>query len=323
MKNVVTVSGGTGGYTILSGLKNIPDISISAIVSMADNGGSNAVLRDELGVLPPSDVRQCLVALSEHTDIVRKLMLYRFDNGTLVGLNFGSVFLAALEKVTGDFVEGVEIASEILKVKGKVIPVTRDRADLFVQLSDGTTLEGEHKIDEANIQDSKIEKIYYKNKVGLNESAKEAIIEADYIILGPADFYTSLIPILIVEGFKESLRESKAKIILPLNLTNKHGHTLNWKASDYIKNTEIFLGKSIDIILVNIEIPNKEEIEKYQLEEGSGVLIEDDLDDSRVIRKELLSHTLFANAKGDTMKRSFIRHDSEKLALAIQKIITQ
>src|SRR3989338_4644154 len=112
MKNIVTVGGGTGSYTVLSGLKNLPDVSLTALVSMADDGGSTGVLMDELGVLPPGDVRQCLVGLFEHNDIVRKLMDYRFKNGGLTGHNFGNIFLAALEKVTGDFTKGVEIASE-------------------------------------------------------------------------------------------------------------------------------------------------------------------------------------------------------------------
>ena len=322
MKKVVTIGGGTGSYTVLSGLKNIPGISISAIVSMADSGGANAMLRDELGVLPPSDARQCLVALSEHTDIVRKLMLYRFGEGSLKGHSFGSIFLATLEKVTGDFVKGVEIASEILKVKGTVIPVTKDPADLVLSFSSGKTLDGEHVIDEADLQRSKIEKIYYKNKVTLNGSAKHALEQADYIIIGPGDFYTSLVPNFIVEGFKEALNNSQAKIILPINLTNKHGHTLYWGASDYVFNIEKYLGKQADIILVNSEAPTKEQVAQYQIEEGDGVLIEDDLgDDSRVVREPLLSPTFFVNSKGDTMKRSFIRHDSKKLATCISKII--
>jgi len=169
MKNIVTVGGGTGSYTVLSGLKNIPDVSLTALVSMSDDGGSTGVLRDELGVLPPGDVRQCLVALSEHSDVMRKLMNYRFGEGTLKGHSFGNIFLAALEKVTGDFVQGVEVASEIMKVKGNVVPTTKNRAELFIKLSNGKILEGENKIQKANVQDVGIEEIFYKNKVELNE----------------------------------------------------------------------------------------------------------------------------------------------------------
>ena len=133
-KNIVTVGGGTGSYTVLSGLKHLPNVSLTALVSMSDDGGSTGVLRDELGVLPPGDVRQCLVALSEHSEIVRKLMNYRFENGGLAGHSFGNIFLAALEKVTGDFVKGVEIASETLKVNGTVVPITKNKAQLSILL---------------------------------------------------------------------------------------------------------------------------------------------------------------------------------------------
>src|SRR3989344_5908467 len=169
MKNIVTIGGGTGSYTVLSGLKNLKDVSLTALVSMADNGGSTGVLRDELGVLPPGDVRQCLVALSEHSDIVRELMNYRFSEGGLSGHSFGNIFLAALEKVTGDFTHGVEVASEILKVRGNVVPVTRDRAELSALLADGTRVEGVVDITDTNLVDLGLKKIFYKNKVRLNE----------------------------------------------------------------------------------------------------------------------------------------------------------
>ncbi len=323
MKNVVTIGGGTGSYTILSGLKHIPDISISAIVSMADDGGSTGVLRDELGVLPPGDVRQCLVALSEHSDTMRELMSYRFSNGGLSGHTFGNILLSTLEKVTGSFAEGVEIASEILKIKGKVVPVTRDKADLLILLSNRKVLSGEHTIDETNLQKYVVKEIYYKNKVSLNKDAQKAIVKADYIIFGPADFYTSLVPNLIVKGFKETIKKSKAKLILPVNLTNKHGHTLNWKVSDYVNNTEAYLPRPLDIILVNSEMPTKQQIKSYKTKEGSGVLVKDDIGDKRVIRNSLLSHVIFKNPKGDNLKRSLIRHDSKKLAKSIEKIIRQ
>jgi uncharacterized cofD-like protein len=325
MKNIVTVGGGTGSFTILSGLKNLENISLTALVSMADDGGSNGVLRDELGVLPPSDVRLCIVALSEHTEIVRKLMNYRFSEGGLSGHTFGNIFLAALEKVTGDFAQGVEIVSGILKVKGLVIPITKNKAELSVLLSGGKLIEGETKIDHANLQNTDIEKIFYKNNVQLNENAKRAIEEADYIILGPGDYYTSIIPNLIVTGFKEAIAQSGAKIILPINLTNKQGHTMHWKTSNYVKIIESYLEKSVDLILVNNEAPSGEQIERYKLEEGDGVLVEDDSKDGRVIRESLLSHAFFVPTQGDKLgnTRSFIRHDSQKLARCIAKIINQ
>ena len=322
-KNVVTVGGGTGSYTVLSGLKNIPDISLAALVSMADDGGSTGVLRDELGVLPPGDVRQCLVALSEHDDIVRKLMNYRFENGSLTGHNFGNIFLAALEKVTGDFTRGVEIASEILKVRGAVIPTTGNTAKLCIKLSDGKIIEGEDAIQNENLQKIGIENVFYKDNVRLNENAKRAIIMADYIILGPGNYYCSIVPNLIVDGFKEAIKKSDAQVILPINLTNKLGHTTHWKVNDYVKNIESYLGKPVDFILVNSEAPSLEQIKRYQLKEGDGVLVEDDLDDKRVIRAAILSPVVFEKAKQDIFPstKGFIRHDSKRLAASIREII--
>ncbi|OGI66511.1 hypothetical protein A3H53_02735 [Candidatus Nomurabacteria bacterium RIFCSPLOWO2_02_FULL_40_10] len=325
MKNIVTIGGGTGSYTVLSGLKNIPGISISALVSMADDGGSGGALRNELGVLPPGDVRLCLVALSEHSNVMRELMNYRFKEGTLVGHNFGNIFLAAFEKVTGDFTKGLEIASEILKIKGTVIPITKNKAELAVSLLDGKVFEGENNIQNADLQSVGIKEVFYKNKVLLNEYAKVAILKADYVILGPGNYFCSIVPNLIVKGFKETILESKAKIILPINLTNKSGHTTNWKASTYLKDVEKYLEKPVDFILVNKDTLSKEQIECYKIEEGEGVLVEDDFNDSRVIRTHLLSHIIFEKPKEDVIPstKGFIRHDSEKLAECIEKIINK
>jgi uncharacterized cofD-like protein len=211
MKKIVTVGGGTGSYTVLSGLKNLPDVSLTALVSMADDGGSTGVLMDELGVLPAGDVRQCLVALSEHSDIVRELMNYRFSEGKLDGHSFGNIFLAALEKVTGDFVQGVEVASGILKVKGSVIPVTRNVAKLAIMLSDGKIIEGENKINHSEIQEVGIDKIFYQDNVDINEHAKTALLNADYVILGPGNYYCSILPNIAVSGMVDALKKTRAK----------------------------------------------------------------------------------------------------------------
>ena len=324
MKNIVTVGGGTGSYTILSGLKHVPNISITALVSMADNGGSTGVLRDELGVLPPGDVRQCLIALSEHSDTVRKLIGYRFTGGKLSGHSFGNIFLAALEKVTGNFAEGVGIASEILKVRGQIMPITNDKADLILTLANKKIVKGEDAINHADLQSSGVKKIGYKNKVALNEHAKEAMRNADMIIIGPGNYYCSLVPNLIVPGFKEAIKKSKAVIVLPVNLTNKQGHTMNWRASDYVKDVEKYLGRRVDTIILNKERPSSKQIALYQLKEGDGVLVTDDMDgDKRVVRAPLLAHMVIRKIKGDVLHglRSFIRHDPNKIASCIKKII--
>ena len=323
MKKIVTIGGGTGSFTVLSGIKNISNISISAIVSMADDGGSTGVLRDELGVLPSGDIRQCLVALSEHSETLRKLMNYRFTEGGLMGHNFGNIFLAALEKVTGSFVKGILIVSEILKVSGVVIPVTNNKAELSILLKNGKIIEGENKINHSDLEDKGIKKIYYKHPVKLNINAEKAILEADFIIIGPGNYYCSLLPNLIVKGFKKTIRKSKAKIILPINLTNKNGHTTYWKVSDYVKNIEKYLNKKVDFILVNNQAPSTQQIRFYKLEEGDGVIVKDDLNDSRVIREPLLSRFFIKYDKADTLQgiRSFIRHDSKKLATCIHNII--
>ena len=324
-KNIVTIGGGTGSYTVLSGLKNLPDVSLTALVSMSDNGGSTGVLMDELGVLPPGDVRQCLVALSEHSDIVRKLMNYRFNEGTLKGHNFGNIFLAALEKVTGDFGKGVEIASGILKVNGNVIPITNHKAELVVSLLNGKVFKGEDTIQNANLQTGGVKEIFYKDEVLLNEHARVAILKANYIILGPGNYFCSIVPNLIVNGFKEAVIESKAKIILPINLTNKLGHTTDWKVSNYVNDVEKRLGKLVDVILVNNEEPSSAQMEQYKLEEGEGVFIKDDFRDSRVVRAPLLSHVIFKKTSEDIIPvtRGFIRHDSLKLAECIAKTINK
>jgi uncharacterized cofD-like protein len=323
MKNIVTIGGGTGSYTVLSGLKTLRGASLTALVSMADNGGSTGVLRDELGVLPPGDVRQCLVALSEHSEIMRKLMNYRFQNGGLGGHNFGNIFLAALEKVTGNFAEGVRVASEIMKVNGRVLPITDDKADLMMTLSNKTTVEGEGLIDEAKFQHVDVEKVFYKNKVSLSPDAKEAILKADFIVIGPGDFYTSILPHFIVEGFKHAIQESRATIILPINLTNKQGHTMHWKASNYLREVESKIGRIIDVILVNDEKPTLLQVEQYKLEEGDGVMVEDDLTDTRTLRAPLLSHAIIETDSKDTVTRSFIRHDSNKLAAIIGALVNK
>src|SRR3989338_8431349 len=188
-KNIVTIGGGTGSFTLLSGLKKYP-VNISAIVSMADDGGSTGVLRDELGVLPPGDVRQCLAALSESSDLMRQLFNYRFESGKLEGHSFGNLFLSALEKIAGGFQRGVEEAGQILNIKGQVIPVTESDVTIVMELINGKILNGEDEINHNfDIEEIGIQKFFLKPEPKANPKALESIKEADAILIGPGSFY--------------------------------------------------------------------------------------------------------------------------------------
>ncbi|MGC8815337.1 MAG: gluconeogenesis factor YvcK family protein [bacterium] len=145
IKKVVTIGGGTGSFVLLSGLKKYP-IKLSAIVSMADNGGSTGILRDELGVLPPGDIRQCLVALSDSSNEMRKLMNYRFESGIFKGHSFGNLFLTVLEKINNNFLEAINQAGNILNIKGEIVPVTTSNVNLYMELKNGKILKGENEI---------------------------------------------------------------------------------------------------------------------------------------------------------------------------------
>lgn len=179
------------------------------------------------------------------------------------------------------------------------------------------------EVDGAEFNDRGIQKIYYRNEVRLADNARDSILKVDYIVVSPGNYYSSVIPNLIVSGFREAIAQSTAKLIFPVNLTNKHEHTKNWKVSTFVKNIEMYLGKQVDYILVNTEAPSPEQIERYKLQEGDGVLVEDDMNDPRVVHDSLISHMFYSYNKADARQsiRSFIRHDSEKIAKCIDGII--
>jgi uncharacterized cofD-like protein len=317
MKKIVTVGGGTGNFAVLRGLRN-NDVDISAIVSMADDGGSTGILRDELGVLPPGDVRQCLVALSDSSRLMRSLMNYRFENGGLGGHSFGNLLLSALEKVTGSFEKAVEEAGKILFIKGKVIPVTTHQVRLKMILDDRKVLEGEKEVYLSQEIDRGYKSIYLEPYPKANPHAINEIMNADMIVVGPGGLHTSLIPNLLVEGICEALSHTQAKKTFVVNLMNRKGQTTGYKVSDYLKELERFIGKDVfDYILVNNESPPPALIEAYAQE---GDLVVNDLDEDRVLSAHLLGEVERA-AKGDILKRNLIRHDPKKLAQELMKIV--
>jgi uncharacterized cofD-like protein len=291
-----------------------------------DSGGSTGRLRDQLGVLPPGDLRQSLVALSESEEIWRKLFTYRFANGDFEGHSFGNIFLSALEKITGSNEQAIELATKLLKTKGNVIPVTLSNSTLCAKYADGTLLEGETLIDESNQHRARIHYMYLQPEAVLNPHAEKAILAADYIIFGPGDLYTSIIPNLIVEGVDDAVRKSKAKKILLVNLMTKKGQTEGFKASDFVEEMERYVGSTIfDYIVVNKEKPSKELLQWYKKSEEVEEMV-DDLDqrkfkNSKLIRANILNQSRYEQSIADRIKRSLIRHDPDRVAKVIMSII--
>lgn len=304
---------------LLSGLKHYP-LDLSAIVSMADDGGSTGILRDELGVLPPGDVRQCLIALSDSSRLMRSLMNYRFENGGLQGHSFGNLLLSALEKTTGSFEKAVEEAGKILNIKGKVIPITTHPTRLKVLLENGKLLEGEGEVYLSKELSKGIKTIYLEPFPKADQHAIDEIMNADVVVFGPGGWYTSLIPNLLVEGISKALRDTKAKKVFVTNLMNKHGQTPGFKISDYLREAQRYLGKDVfDYIIINSAQPPKELIDIYAEE---GDIVQNDLKkDVRIIPVDLLSNELKEIQNVDLMKRNLIRHDAKKLANTIIKIV--
>jgi uncharacterized cofD-like protein len=317
-KKVVVIGGGTGNFSVLRGLKNY-SVDISAIVSMADDGGSTGVLRDELGVLPPGDVRQCLVALSNSSSMMRSLMSYRFEQGGLGGHSFGNLFLSALEKVTGSFEKAVEEVGKILFIKGKVIPVTTHQVRLKMVLNNRKVLEGEKEIYLSQEIDEGYKSIFLEPYAKANPHALEEIANADLLVIGPGGLHTSLIPNLLVEGVAEALRNSKARKAFVVNLMNRKGQTTGYEVSAYLRDIEKFIGEDVfDYVLVNNEHPAEHLIKMYAEE---GELIKNDLEgDSRVILAPFLGE-LQQGSTVDLMKRNLIRHCPKKLAQELMKIV--
>jgi len=324
-KEIVIIGGGTGTFTVLSGLRNY-DVNLTAIVSMADDGGSTGALRTELGVLPPGDVRQCLVALSTSDVFMNKLMNHRFTEGSLKGHSFGNILISALEQVTGSFDKAIEKTSEILNIKGKVIPITLEDITLIAKLENGMVLQGEHKIDTSNL--TGLEKIYLKKDAEANPKALKAIEKADLIIIGPGDIYTSLLPNLLVRGVPKAIKKNKNPKVFVCNLMNKLGHTNNFCIVDLVEEIEKYLKDTFDFVLFNTSEPLLDLTNIYKEDGQETVLINlekikqrKSSSKTQFLGTDLLSSVSIETQKGDNIKRSLVRHSPEKLAKLILSLL--
>jgi len=319
---IVVLGGGTGTFTVLTGLKRHP-VDLSAVVSIADNGGSTGVLRDELGVLPPGDIRQCLVALSSGDEMMRRVFSHRFSRGSLQGHTLGNLFLSALEELCGNPLEAVKQAQQILRVRGRVIPVSPQASNLYAELEDGTVVEGEHAIDEPSAQRAAIDRCFLDPPVMATPDAVDAIRQADIVVMGPGDLFTSLIPVLLVDGVSDALAESQAKLVYVLNLVTKSGQTDGYTARRFCETVDQYIDPArLDTVLMNTATPSPAILKRY--EKANDQLVTDDLQDVpwQVVRAPLISERLAGAAMGDKLKRSVLRHDPAKLAAAILSAIS-
>lgn len=303
---IVVLGGGTGLSVLLRGLKRYTS-NITAIVSVADDGGSSGRLRGEYGILPPGDLRNCMVALSSTENVMEKVFNYRFNKGELAGHNLGNILITALADITGSFENAIREVSSVLAIQGKVLPSTLENIVLEADLEDGSKVRGETNISQTRQRILRVRMIP-ENPRPLNE-AIQAIREAEAIVLGPGSLFTSVIPNLLVPGIVEAIHRSAALKIYVCNIMTQPGETRGYSANDHL---QAILGHSlpdlVQIMLVNDSLIPADQMEKY-LREGTEMVY---VDKDKILGSsvELISGELYQD-------RGYIRHDPEKLSRMI------
>lgn len=313
MKKVVVIGGGTGLSTLLRGLKLFP-MDITAIVTVADDGASSGRLRQEFNTPAVGDLRNVLAALSESESVAQELLQYRFDTYSDLDKHaLGNLILTAMYDITGSLTKSLESLSRIFNIKGRVLPVTEDKAILVAETTNGEVIEGESKITKAG---KHIKKIYYKNKVRATSEVIEAIKEADLIIIGIGSLYTSIIPNLLPKEMKNALSSSKAKKMYICNIMSEHGETDDFKVSDCIKQINKYVSPDfIDTVLVNKRIVPDNILELYKEEKSSQILL--DKEEIKKMGVHLISADLLSTDNNQA------RHDYIKTALEVFTYLTK
>ena len=318
-KNIVVIGGGTGTYTVLSGLKKHP-VHLSAVVAMADNGGSTKVLREDFGVLPPGSVRPALIALSAAEAPIASLFNIRFNQGNgksaLSGHNLGNLIITTLTEEKGSFEKAIEEVGKILHIKGHVIPSTLQDCNLVAKLENGKIVKGEADIDEPKHDGNlRVEKVWLepKGKCKANPKALKAIKKADLLVIGPGDLFTSILPNFLTTGLVGTVQKSKAKKVYVCNLMTKFGETNRYTVLDFVDKLEEYLGKGIlDYVLVNTKKPGIARIREYEKEHAEFV---------KYNKKDFTEKPYEVITKSLLRSEGFIRHDSAKLARALRFLV--
>ena len=319
MRKIVVIGGGTGLSVLLQGIKNIEGAELTAIVSVADDGGSSGVLREDLGMLPPGDIRSCLLALASEEEGMREILAYRFSEGRLKGQNIGNLIIAALNEIYGSFDEAIEKVSDILKVKGRVLPVSGDRMVLCGELENGNIIVGESQIPKVSIREnSAIADIFLETKdARATKSAVNAIREADAILIGPGSLYTSIIPNFLVHGVTEALRKSGGIKIYICNVMTQPGETNGMSVACHTSEVCRFLSGALpDFVIANDRVLEGEDIKKYSVDGAAQVIASEE--DETVLDSKGIS--LIKGAFIETRK-GYVRHDSRAVAEVITRLM--
>jgi len=305
-KKVVAIGGGNGLSTLLSGLKEFP-LDITAIVAVSDDGKSTGKLRDEFNVIAVGDIRRVIVSLSETEPLLKELMNYRFKTTSdLDGHTLGNLLLTALINISGNVQKGLNSLGKVLKLKGKALPLTLDNVKLIADMTDGSSVVGEHNITESG---KKIKKIYYDNEPKISKEVKKSILEADLIILSMGSLYTSIIPNILPLEIKETIDKSKAKVMYICNMMTQPGETDNFKVSDHVNVLNSYLGdKKVDVVVCNNGYIEEEILKKYLVLEQKDPV---ELDYENLENVTLLEDNFVTTADGT------IKHNTVNLALVI------
>ncbi len=331
MSQIATLSGGTGGYNLLRGLKQYYPNQICAIVAMADSGGSSGRLRSASGILPPGDARQIITALADAESLMAELFKYRFGEkyGELNGHSFGNLFIAAMSDVTGSFEKAILESSKVLRVQGRVLPATIDNTNLYAKLKDGRQLDNEATIDKGfdnEIGDRPpIEKVWLYPPATVYPDTKDALAISNPVVISSGSLYTTIAQILLVNGILEALTDKI--LIYPMNLVIQPGQTGNFKdapdytAADHVALIQSLIGRSLDYVLVNTHYSHDEKIELGYAKEGKTPVkythrdrerMYDELGVKKVVEDDFVS--------SEGLERNLYRHDSDKLGRTIRDI---
>ncbi len=311
-KTIAVLGGGTGLKSLLTGLKKHTN-NITAIITVADEGGSSRQMRDDFGELPPGDMRNCLVALSDSGPLLAKLLQYRFKVGTLKGHPIGNLLITAMAKVTGSFEKGIAETSKILNIQGRVLPVSLGRTHLCAELENGKVIREEPEVEHHTIKyKSKIKRLFLDPHVHAYKEAIKAIKRSDIVVLGPGSLYTSVLPNILVKGISEAIKSTGAKVVYVCNVMTQPGETDGYSAHDHVAQIEKYLGVGIlDYIIVNADKAPEKIYKKYKAQGAERV----DFDEQRLkeFGAEIVQVKLMT-------KLNLLRHDPDKLAEAVIKL---